>query len=215
MIRILIVDDHKLYREGLRLQLEAHGGFVVVGEASDAESGLDQALRLKPDIVFMDIEMPGISCFETIRRIHESLSGTKVVVLSGHMEDESIAQAVRAQARGYVVKEDGFDQVRDAIREVLAGKLYYTQAVLDRVETRNGRLRLGEQVSTRLETLTPRERELLVLLGQGYSLKEACRALRVTYKTADKHKVNLMKKLDIHDRVELARFAIREKIIQP
>jgi len=214
-VRVLIVDDHKIYREGLCLQIESDSDFVVVGEAANAEDGLSQALSHKPDIVLMDIDMPGVSCFDTIQRIHEQLHDTRVIILSGYMHDEQISQAVRAHAWGYAVKEEGFREVREAIKSVMGGKLHYAQSVLERIQAVDGRMRLGEHAETRLETLTPREHELLVLMGQGYSLKEAGHALHVSYKTVDKHKVNLMKKLDIHDRVELARYAIREKIVQP
>ncbi|MCK4660782.1 MAG: response regulator transcription factor [Phycisphaerae bacterium] len=215
LIRVLIVDDHQLCREGLHVQLESQVDFTVVGEAANADEGLSEALRHKPDLVLMDIEMPGVSCFDTIRRIHEQLPGTKVVILSGHTNDEQISQAVKAQAQGYAVKEEGFAQVCKAIRDVMCGKMHYAQEVLDRIKTSNGQLTFDSHPHTRLETLTPRERELLVLLAQGYSLKEAGKALHVSYKTVDKHKVNLMKKLDIHDRVELALFAVREGLVQP
>lgn len=213
--RVLIVDDHKILREGLRSYLESEANFVVVGEAANAEDGFSEALRHRPDIVLMDIDMPGVSCFETMRRIHEQLPGTRVIILSGHKHDEQISQAIQAHAWGYAVKENGFEEVREAICDVMTGRLYYAEEVLGRINTGNGQLRFGEHSETLLETLTPRERELLVLLGQGYSLKEAGRALHVSYKTVDKHKVNLMRKLNIHDRVELARFAIREKLVQP
>jgi DNA-binding NarL/FixJ family response regulator len=150
-----------------------------------------------------------------MRRIHDQVPGCKVMILSAHKHDEQISQAVRSHAWGYVVKDGGFEEVRQAIRSVMMGRLYYVRDVLDRIQTCDGQLRFGEHAVTRLDTLTPRERELLVLLGQGYSLKEAGLALHVSYKTVDKHKVNLMRKLNIHDRVELARFAIRENIVQP
>ena len=214
--RILIVDDHQLYREGLRLQLEREAGFSVIGEAGNAEEGLSLALQLRPDVVLMDIAMPGVSCFESMRRMHESLPDTRVIVLSGHKHDEQIGQALQARAWGYAIKDEGFAQVRDAIRDVMAGKLSYAPQVLNRIRSEDGQLRLeGGPAETLLNSLTPRERELLVLLGQGYSLKEAGQALHVSYKTVDKHKANLMKKLNIHDRVELARYAIREKLVEP
>ncbi|MFH0981153.1 MAG: response regulator transcription factor [Planctomycetota bacterium] len=215
LTRVLIVDDHQLYREGLRLQLNAEPDFLVVGEAANAEEGLSEALRHKPEILLMDIDMPGVSCFETMRRIYEQLPGTRVIILSGHRNDEQIGEAIHTHAWGYALKEKGFDDVRTAIREVMAGKMYYAQEVLERIQTADGQLRVSEPAVTLLHSLTPRERELLVLLGQGYSLKEAGHALHVSYKTVDKHKVNLMKKLNIHDRVTLARYAIREKIVQP
>ncbi len=213
--RVLVVDDHKICRDGLHVQLDSEPDLSFAGEAGNAEDGLSEALRIKPDIILMDIEMPGVSCFDIMRRIGEMLPQTKVIILSGHKNDEQISQAIKARAWGYAVKNEGFAEVREAIRNVIGGKLHYAQEVLDRVQTGDQQLRLGEKASTRLDTLTPRERELLVILGQGYSLKEASQALHVSYKTVDKHKVNLMRKLDIHDRVELARFAIREHIVQP
>ena len=213
--RVLVVDDHKICRDGLHVQFDSEPDLIFAGEAANAEDGLSEALRLKPDIILMDIEMPGVSCFDIMHRISEMLPQTKVIILSGHKSDEQISQAMKARAWGYAVKNEGFAEVREAIHNVVSGKLHYAQEVLDRVQTGDQQLRLGEKVSTRLDTLTPRERELLVILGQGYSLKEASQALHVSYKTVDKHKVNLMRKLDIHDRVELARFAIREHLVQP
>lgn len=211
---VLIVGGHQLHREGLRLQLEAEANFMVVGDAASAEEGLSEALRHEPDVVLIDVDMPGVSCFDVMRRIHEQLPHIKTVVLSGEKNDGQISRAIHAHAWGYAVKQEGFDKLRNAIEYVTTGKAYYAEGVLDRIQTGDGQPRPGERLWTRLDTLTPRERELLVLLGQGYSLKEASHALHVSYKTADKHKCNLMNKLNIHDRVELARFAIRENIVQ-
>ncbi|MCP4594640.1 MAG: response regulator transcription factor [bacterium] len=213
--RILIVDDHQLSREGLRLQLESVAEFAVVGEAANADDGLSAALRLAPHVVLMDIDMPGVSCFDVMQRLHEQVPEVKVIILSAHKHDAQISQAIRAHAWGYAIKNEGFSEVRHAIKDVMSGRLHYSHEVLDRIQGADGQLSFGEQRETRLQSLTPREQELLVLLGQGYSLKEAGAALHVSYKTVDKHKVNLMRKLDIHDRVELARFAIREHIVQP
>lgn len=213
--RVLIVDDHKICREGLRLQLESEPGISVTGEAGNAPDGLCEALSHRPDVILMDIEMPGLSCFDVMRRVHEKLPDTKVIILSAHKSDEQIGLAIQSHAWGYAVKDEGFAEVRQAIRNVMAGRLYYAQDILDRIQTTDGGLQWGERAETRLGTLTRRERELLVLLGQGYSLKQSSLAMHVSYKTVDKHKVNLMKKLDIHNRVELARFAIREHLVHP
>ncbi|MCK4660701.1 MAG: response regulator transcription factor [Phycisphaerae bacterium] len=213
--RVLIVDDHQLCREGLRAQLESEINFVVVGEAADAEEGFSQALQHKPDVVLMDIDMPGVSCFDVIRRIREQLPGIKVIIVSGYKNDEQISQAIGASTEGYAVKDKGFEEVRNAIKDVMAGKIHYDPEVLDRIDAKDGQLRLGERPQTRLSMLTPRELELFVLLGQGYSLKRAALAMHIHYKTADKHKVHLMQKLGIHDRGELIHKAIREGIVQP
>jgi DNA-binding NarL/FixJ family response regulator len=216
MIRVLIVDDHQLYREGLRAQIDAESDMTVVGEAGDAAEAIDRAIKTRPDVILMDIDMPGLSCFDAICRVQRNLPGTRVVLCTGHSSDDQIRQAIESKAWGYVLKKESFAQVRQALHEVMDGKLHYAPDVLQRVSTgENGRLQLKDPPRTRLDLLTRRERELLTLLAQGLSLKEAGRTMNVSYKTVDKHKVSLMRKLDIHDRVDLARFAIREKVVQP
>jgi DNA-binding NarL/FixJ family response regulator len=216
MITVLIVDDHQLYREGLQARINAESDMQVVAEAGNANEGIDMALQHEPQIVLMDIDMPGLSCFDAISRIQDALPQTRVIVCTGHSHDQQIKQAIESRAWGYVLKRRGFSHLREAVHDVMDGKLSYAQEVLERVTTgEDGRLHLTDQARTRLDLLTRRERELLLLLAQGLSLKEAGRLMNVSYKTADKHKVSLMRKLDIHDRVELARFAIRERIVQP
>jgi two-component system response regulator NreC len=216
MIRLLIVDDHKLYRQGLQAQINIEPDMVVVGEATDASEGIDRALSLQPDVILMDIDMPGMSCFDAICRIQSMLPNTRVIVCSGHSHDTQIKDAIESKAWGYVLKRSGFEEVRKAIHTVYQGRLHYTAEILERIATcADGKLRLTDPPRTKLDLLTRRERELLYLLAQGLSLKQAGRVMAISYKTADKHKVSLMKKLGIHDRVELARYAIREQIVQP
>ena len=215
MSRVLVVDDHKLCREGLQAKIDAEPGMAVVAEARDGQEAVTQALEHRPDIVLMDIEMPGTSCFEATRRIQEMLPDTRVIILSGHMNEHHIKEAVSAGAWGYALKNGGFDEVKHAIREVRAGRLHYVREVMERVSLNNGKLTLQTEVRTRSDTLTNREREIWTYLARGMSLKQAGTLMHVSYKTADKHKVNLMRKLDIHDRVELTRYAIREGIVEP
>jgi DNA-binding NarL/FixJ family response regulator len=216
MIRILIVDDHQLYREGVRAQFNTVPDMEVVGEAGDAHGCIDQAVACRPDVVLMDINMPGLSCFDAIERMHALLPATRVVLCSGYVNDRHIKDAIECKAWGFVIKQRGFAHLREAIVAVHNGRASFSPEILERLTAgHDGRLRLTEPPRTRIDLLTPRERELLSLLAQGYSLKAAGRVMNVSYKTADKHKVSLMRKLDIHDRVELARFAIREQIIVP
>ncbi|MCH7720880.1 MAG: response regulator transcription factor [Planctomycetes bacterium] len=215
MSRVLVVDDHKLCREGLQAKIDAEPGMAVVAEARDGQEAVTQALEHRPDIVLMDIEMPGTSCFEATRRIQEMLPDTRVIILSGHMNEHHIKEAVSAGAWGYALKNGGFDEVKHAIREVRAGRLHYVPEVMARVSISNGKLTFQTEVRTRSDTLTNREREIWTYLARGMSLKQAGTLMHVSYKTADKHKVNLMRKLDIHDRVELTRYAIREGIVEP
>lgn len=215
MIRVLVVDDHLIVVEALRLQINAQPDMTVVAEATSGQDAVVRAEEHHPDIVLIDIGMPGMNCFDALRHIHAKLPSARSIVLTGLREDGHIAEAIRAGASGFVSKGCGFDTVRDAIHDVVAGGVHYPPELLDYVTTPHGQVRRGEPVKTRLETLTAREREVLGLLAQGYSLKEVAQVLGMSYKTADRHKASLMKKLGIHDRVELARFAIREKVIRP
>lgn len=211
--RVLIVDDQKLIREGLSLQMNTELELRVVGEAADADEGLSKAIEQKPDIVLMDIDMPGMSCFEAVRRIQELLPRTRVIILSGYRNDRHIRDAIEARAWGYALKDHGFQEVKTAIRDVIQGKLYYAPEILERVETEHGRLTWASSPKTKFEKLTRRERELFHLLVQCKSLKDVATGMNCEYKTADKHKANLMKKLGVHDRMELLHIAVREGIL--
>ena len=215
MIRLLLVVDQRLARDGLRLLIEGQPDMTVVGEAAGSDEAVAWARESHPEVILLDIDTPGVDCLETTGRIRCFLPEVRVVALSSNCSDEKIARALEAQILGFALKEEGFSELRDAIRDAAKGEYRYTRRVMDRVVTENGKIEPRQDAKTRYHLLTPRERQLLRLLASGMSLKDACRSLHVSYKTADKHKVNLMKKLDIHDRVELARYAIREKIIDP
>ncbi len=213
MIRILIVEEQRLSEEGMRLLIDREPDMKVVGEASNAVDALARTRELYPDLLLVDIDMAGVDCFELIRSVRSVRPGIKTVIMSSHCRDDELRRALEEHVLGFTLKEEGFSEIRAAIRETRLGVYHYSRKVQDRMTT--GAVAGGKPNLTRLESLTPRERQLLPLLASGMSLKEACRTMNVSYKTADKHKVNLMKKLDIHDRVELTRYAIREKIIEP
>ena len=215
MIRLLLVVNQRLARDGLRLLVEGEPDMAVVGEAAASDEAVAQARESQPEVILLDIDAPGVDCLETTGRIRDFLPEVRVVVLSSNCSDEMIARTLEGRVLGFALKQEGFDELRDAIRDAAKGKYHYTRRVMDRVVAENGELEPGREAKTRYHLLTPRERQLLRLLASGMSLKDAGRSLHVSYKTADKHKVNLMKKLDIHDRVELARYAIRERIIDP
>jgi len=214
--RVLLVDDHRLMLDLLASRLERDlPDLEIVGSAGDGNEAVIQAADLRPDLVIMDIDMPGMSCFDAASDILHRLPSCLIMFLSAHSHDEYIDQALRVGARGYIVKNDDVNAIVDAIRTVVAGDLYYSQSVLARVTVSNdGRISLDSPPSTRLQSLTERERQILIMLAKGESVKRVARALNITYKTVDKHKVSLMKKLDIHDRVELCRFAVREHLIE-
>jgi len=215
MTRAIFVDDHTLVRESIAEHFAKDADLEVVGQASTGEEAIHQAIDKRPDVVIMDIDMPGLSCFDAAQTILARNPETKIIFLTGHQHDEYIERAIAIGARGYVLKSDGIEVLRKAIRAVVEGRLYYSEAVLSRLVIVGDRLKLQTPSKTRLATLSKREKELLRLLAQGYSVRDAAAVMNISPKTADNQKVNLMRKLDIHDRVALARYAIREGIVNP
>ena len=213
MPSLLLVDDHVMIREGLAGQLEREPDFTVAGQASDAAEAIDCAVQTRPDIVLMDIDMPGMSCFDAARTIQLRCPDAKIVFLSAHQHDEYIEEAIHVQARGYVLKSGGFAELKQSICTVTQGGLHYSDSVLSRLVIDGDKLQLCQQPVTRLTTLSKREKELLRLLATGLSVREAAGVMSISPKTVDNQKGNLMRKLDIHDRVDLARFAIREGLV--
>ncbi|MHC4444329.1 MAG: response regulator [Planctomycetota bacterium] len=214
-IGILVVDDHGLVRDGVCNALSNEKNIRVVGVANNADEAISKAIETKPHIVLIDIDMPGISCFDAIRTIRSRAPDTKFVILTAFKQDEYLEQAIKARANGYVTKSEGMDALLDAVQKVASGRIYFSPEVMDRLVIKRDGIEMESPPTTRLSRLSPRERELLRILAKGLSLKEAAAALNISYKTADKQKASLMAKLDIHDRVELARFAIREGMVQP
>lgn len=214
-MRLLLVDDHRLFRESVLPQLRQHPKITSVDEAENADDALTKARQNPPDLVLMDIDMPGLSPFEATRTLREIAPGCKVVFLTGHDYDSHVEQAVAANASGYVVKHDGLETLMEAISRVSDGGLFFSEVILERMVVDKGQVRITRPRSAAVAALSRRERELLSLLGKGATLKEAAAQMRVSYKTADNQKTSLMRKLGIHDRVELARFAIREGLVSP
>jgi DNA-binding NarL/FixJ family response regulator len=202
-MRLLLVDDHRLFRESMSPQLALHPKVTLVDEAENAEMALAKVRESPPDLVLMDIDM------------RETAPSCKVVFLTGHDYDSHVEEAIGAQASGYVVKHDGLQTLMEAITRVLDGGLYFSEVIMSRMVVDNNQIRLTRPRSAAVAALSRRERELLSLLGKGATLKEAALHMRVSYKTADNQKTSLMRKLGIHDRVELARFAIREGLVSP
>ena len=214
-MRLLLVDDHRILRESLAAQVANHPKVSHVDQADNADEALAAVREIPPDLILMDIEMPGINPFEATRTIHQTAPNCKVIFLTGHDYDSHVEQAIAAQAAGYVVKRDGLEILMDAITKVAEGGLFFSQAILERLVIDNRQLKLSRPKSDAVAALSRRERELLSLLGKGATLKEAAAQMHVSYKTADNQKTSLMRKLNIHDRVELARFAIREGLVSP
>lgn len=213
-ISVLIVDDHALVRETLRTRLGRELDIRVAGVAGDGDEAVEQARRLTPDIVLMDIDMPGQLCFSAAKQIKQSCPGTRILYLSAFFHDRYIEDALAAHASGYVTKDEPPEVLIKAIRLAASGLAYFSPNVEGRIVVDNSGMRLTEAARTRASLLTHRELEVVRYIARGLSKKEISALMSVTVKTVEVHTQNAMNKLDIHDRVELARFAIREGLAE-
>lgn len=214
-IKILLVDDHELVRGALAARLQREPDLHVVGTAATADEAIAKAIESSPDVIVMDIDMPGLNCFDAARTIASVRPEAAVIFLSAFTHDRYVEDALRVNARGYLTKRVSPETVVKAIREVASGGAYYSEEVQARIVVGSRGATLSPQQTSRVSTLTNRELEVLGYIAKGMSKKEIARVTHLSVKTVDRHCANLMTKLDIHDRVELARFAIREKITQP
>ncbi len=212
MIRILIADDHAILRAGIRALLQLHSDFEVVGEAADGHETLVQVQTLKPDVVLMDIGMPGMDGLAATHEIVSTYPATRVLILTQHENKEYVLPALKAGAAGYVLKRAPDDSLVRAIREVYAGGTYLDPRVSG-VLVDDVRRQAGGVPADPYDTLTEREREVLVLLAQGKTYQEVAETLFISVKTVDFHRANLMRKLGLSNRAELVRFAIERGIV--
>ena len=210
-LRVLIVDDHQLMREGLRLLIERENDIVVVGEAGNAEDALRLGRELSPQIVLMDINMPGVNGIETTRDLLHEQPNLKVLGLSMHSNDQLMVEMMRAGAAGYVSKLSAGREVVMAIRTVATGKPYLTaEATGVLLGDLSGQ---DKGVNKAKVELTRRERQVLRLLAEGESSKEIAHDLGISPRTVDVHRKNLMDKLDLHSVAALTRYALRQGLI--
>jgi len=212
-IRVLLVDDHTLVRQVLGDRLAREADIEVVGLLDRADQVASECARLQPHVIVFDIDMPGASCFDVARSVRETCPGTRILFLSAYTYDAYVAQALAVRADGYLTKGEPPDVLVEALRAVSTGRTRFSREVEERMVVDDGGTRLGPRQSSRLATLTPREMEILRHVAQGRSQKAIAEATHLSSKTVHCHCINLMRKLDIHDRVELARFAIREGLV--
>lgn len=213
-INILIADDHTLVRNTLAEWLKSHPGFNVIAEVDNADDAVVEASKLKPDIAVLDIDMPGIFAFRAASMIKKSSPGTKILILSAFYHDHYIEEALSVGAMGYVTKGDTSETIAEAIKKIGEGEAYFSPTIQSRIVIDERGARLVPSARTKLSQITARELEVLRHLAHGLSKKEIAQELNISLGTINNHVANLMKKLGIHDRVELTRFAIREGLIQ-
>ena len=213
MTRILLADDHVIFRQGLRAQLESVEGMEVVGEAGDGRQAVKLTEKIKPDFVVFDISMPQLNGIEATRQIMKAVPETRVIILSMHTDHHYIAEALKAGAIGYIAKERSFNRLVAAIRTVLKGKIYLCPDT-ENIVLGNfvSQLRSADSVITS-SSLTDREREVLQLIAEGKTGKDIAGILFVSPTTVDTHRRNIMKKLGIHTTAGLVKYAIQHKII--
>jgi DNA-binding NarL/FixJ family response regulator len=212
-IRILLADDHTVVRDGLRALLERESDMTVVGEAGDGRECLQLAETENPDIVVMDLAMPNLNGMEATRRIVESNSRIRVVILSMHQDESYVLGALKAGAKGYLLKDSLRSEVVQAIRAVHQGRSFFTRKVADLLQEEYvARLR-QRSLEDRYELLSDREREVLQMIVEGRSNKEVANLLNISLTTVETHRAHILRKLDIHSIPELILYAVRKGII--
>lgn len=211
-IRCVIVDDHTLFRDGLRRVLESESDLEVVGEASDAAGALEKVRDLQPDVVLMDIGMPGMCSFEAAKQLVQDHPNTRLIFLTMYEEEEYLLRCMSVGAAGFMLKDSPAPKVITAVREVFQGHKYLSPQILGRMVD-DVRAR-SVRTSTRGTMLTPREREIIKMIAEGNSVKQIAVILGRSVKTVEAHKFNLMRKLDIHNKAQLVTYAIQKKIVK-
>jgi DNA-binding NarL/FixJ family response regulator len=214
-IRVLLADDHTVVREGLRALLEAESDMTVIGEAETGRQAVQLAGKLKPDVVLMDIAMPILNGLEATRQIMRMVPGTKVLVLSSYSDDEYIHQLTSAGAVGYLLKQSAAADLIKAVREARSGNTFFSPAISKRLLAQYRATYLsGAPLKKRNDLLTSREMEVLQLIAEGKPNKQIAAELCISIKTVEKHRQQVMNKLDIHDIAGLTRYAISRGIIE-
>jgi DNA-binding NarL/FixJ family response regulator len=211
--RVLIAEDHALVRAGFRALLSSRPGIQVVAETGDGQQALRLIPETQPDVILMDISMPGLNGLEATARVVSEHPKVRVIILSMHADEEYVLRALRAGASGYLLKDSDAAELELAITAVVRGEIYLSPQVSKHVIADYLRL-VGSESGTH-EPLTPRQREVLQLIAEGHTTKQIAQILSVSEKTAMTHRAQLMQRLDIHDIAGLVRYAIRIGLVSP
>lgn len=209
---VVIADDHRLFVDGLRSVLESTGGFEVVGQALSGHEALTMCHDLQPDLLMLDVSMPGLNGIETMRRMSAECPRVRVVMVSMHADRRFVIEALKAGARGYILKDTEITGLVDSLRRIMAGEICLGPQITDVVVREV--INPDTAASSAFSILSSREREVLQLLAEGKSTKEAADQLNLSPKTIESHRKQLMTKLNLHSIAELTKYAIREGLTQ-
>jgi two-component system, NarL family, response regulator NreC len=213
-LRIVLADDHTLFRQGLRRVLEEESGWRVVAEASDGAEAVRVALEHEPHIVILDVAMPRLNGVEATRQIVRRLPEARVLILSMYSDDLYITQALQAGAHGYMLKDSADADLVRAVRDLAAGKSYFSPDVSKVVRNDYVRHLADRGVQDRFDALSEREREVFQLIAEGHSNKDIARLLGLSPGTIETHRARIMEKLDVHSAAEIVRYAVRKGVIR-
>jgi len=215
-MRILIADDHDIIRRGLKALLSSHAGWEVCAEAKTGREAVSLAEETLPDIVVMDISMPELNGLEAARRIHKLLPKTEILILSIHFSDQLVRDILDVGARAYIMKSDADRDLLAAIEAIANRRSFFTSKAAEMMLNTATNNHPGSELETvRKNRITSREREIIQLLAEGKSSKEAAVSLGISVKTAETHRANIMRKLDLHSISELVLYAVKNNIVEP
>ncbi len=207
-VKVLLVDDHELVREGIKMILEKERDFEVVGEATDGRKALAALQKVTPDVILMDISMPNLNGFEAIFQIKRRYPDAKILVLTVHTNEEYVYKSLKAGALGYLVKDSAVSELVGAVKAISEGKSYLSPSVSRGLVDRLTNPTEMATESSPYELLTPREREILQLIGEGKNYQQIADTLNISYKTVENHRANIAEKLGVRQRAQIVRYAI-------
>ena len=213
MTRVLLADDHEMMRAGLQRLIRDFEGFEIVGEASDGHEALRQVEMQRPDVILLDVLMPGLNGLDVVTRVRQNFPEVRILILSMHSAEEYVLQAMRNGAHGYLVKSDSPTELELALRAVAAGDTFLSSAVSKHVISGYLNRNKTADTSDSLGTLTPRQREVLQLVAEGFTTKEIATKLELSAKTVEGYRTQMMSQLKIHDVASLVRYAVSKGLV--
>lgn len=212
MSTVLLAEDHNLVRQAIKFMIEADPDFSIVGEAADGLEAIELVDRLKPEILVVDVMMPGLNGLDVTKQVVQRFSETRVIVLSMHADEAYVLEALKNGASGYVLKESSIENLLDAFRQIRSGMLYLSPPLSQRA-IQSYTERAQDSALAPYDELTAREREVMQLTAEGFTSSEVAKRLFISPRTAETHRANLMRKLNLRSQAELIRFALRKGIL--